>query len=120
MSKSTRLAIAGALVVAAFAALFAVLPPSGPGIKVEMKRAGGTYRFRPATVRVPLGGAVTFFNDSDVTHTATCPACGFDTSDVLPGKLEVITLTKAGTFRFSCRYYGADGMVGTVIVGRSS
>src|SRR5919109_3288818 len=103
MSKSARLSVVVALVVFAFSVLFAVLPSRGSGVNVKMGTAQARYRFRPATIHVRLGRAITFFNDSGVTHTAICPRCGFDTRDVLPGMLRVVKLTRAGTFPFFCR-----------------
>lgn len=105
---------------AAFAALFAVLPPTGTGRKVSMVAAAGSYRFRPAAVRVDAGGAVTFFNDSKVTHTATCDGCPWDTGDLFPGQLRTLRFDRALAVRFSCRYHGEGGMRGTLAVGRAT
>jgi plastocyanin len=116
MSRSTRLSIVGALAVFAFSVLFAVLPSRGSGTNVKMGTAQERYRFRPATIRVRLGGAITFFNDSGVTHTATCPRCSFDTRDVLPGMLRVVRANRTGTFNFFCRYHAGRGMTGTIVV----
>ena len=115
MSKTTRLSLVGLLAVFALSALFAVLPPRGSGKNVKMGTAQEHMRFRPATIRVAVGGAITFFNDSGITHTAVCPRCSFDTGDVLPGMLRVVKITRAGTFSFFCRYHQAQGMTGTII-----
>jgi plastocyanin len=115
MSKTTRLSLVGVLAVFALSALFAVLPPRGSGKNVKMETARGRPLFRPATIRVAVGGAITFFNDSGLTHRPTCPRCSFDTGDVLPGMLRVVKITRAGTFSFFCRYFRARGMTGTII-----
>ena len=73
-------------------------------------------RFRPAKISVKTGGAVTFVNDSKLTHTATCRGCSADTGDLQPGLIRTITFTKPGTFPIFCRYHGAQGMVGEVDV----
>jgi plastocyanin len=103
---------------AAFAALFAVLPATPTGRKVEMVRADG-FRFRPTTVRIALDGAVTFTNNSRVTHTATCTGCprDFDTGDVFPGASRTVRFARAGVYRFACRYHGARGMAAVLVVG---
>jgi plastocyanin len=99
--------------LASFAALVGVLPSSGAGREVRMR----DRRFVPEEVRVPVGGAVTFVNESPLTHTASCPACARDTGDILPGTLRTVVFPHAGTFELVCRYHGAQGMRARLVVG---
>lgn len=117
MSRVLKYSLVAA--AAAFAALFAVLPATPTGRKVEMVQAGGSYRFRPAGVRISPDGAVAFVNNSRVTHTATCAECprDVDTGDVFPGTFRTIRFTAPGVYRFVCRYHGARGMAMVLIVG---
>jgi plastocyanin len=110
-----RYVVASVIAVAGFASLFAVLPSKGAGREVVM--SGNQYR--PATVRIPVGGAITFTNEDRVTHTATCQGAGCpkDSGDIQPGLFKTLTFTRAGTFHMVCRYHGEAGMIATVTVG---
>jgi plastocyanin len=110
-----RYTIAAVIALAGFSALFAVLPSQGAGTKVRMK--GNQYR--PARPRIPVGGAITFVNEDDVTHTATCQGrgCPKDSGDIQPGTLKTLTFAEAGTYHMICRYHGEAGMIATVTVG---
>jgi plastocyanin len=99
--------------VALLGALFMVLAPHRSGPAVRM--AG--LAFRPGTVRIQPGGAVTFENRSSTTHTATCEACALDAGDVQPGLAKTLTFARAGTYQIVCRYHVARGMQMTVVVG---
>ncbi len=110
-----RYAIAAVVTLAGFAALFAVLPSQGAGTDVSMR----DLQYRPGTIRIPAGGAITFENEDRVTHTATCQGqgCPRDSGDIRPGLLRTITFTRAGTYHMVCRYHGEQGMIATVTVG---
>jgi plastocyanin len=110
--KRRRYTVASVIAVAGFAALFAVLPSQGAGKKVKLVGVA----FKPASITVSVDGAITFENDSKVTHTATCPACRLDTGDIQPGTFKTLTFPKAGTFQIVCRYHGEQGMVAQVVV----
>jgi plastocyanin len=110
--KTRRYAVASVIAVAGFAALFAVLPSKGAGR--EVKLVG--FRYQPAAVSIERGGAVTFTNDSKVTHTATCSGCRLDTGDIQPGMFKTLTFPATGRFTIFCRYHGNAGMVATVTV----
>lgn len=105
--------VAAVLAGAGFAALFAVLPSQGSGVEVLMRG----FRFRPDSIKISVGGAVTFVNEDDVTHTATCQGCSQDTGDVQPGLLRTVTFPRAGTFHLVCRYHGEQGMIAILTVG---
>jgi plastocyanin len=100
----------------AVAALASFLPRSGPSFKLRLT----DNRFRPQVLTVAVGESISIENDGATTHTFTCPACGVDTGDVQPGLTKVVTLRRAGRFEFFCRYHGAQGMVGQLIVGERS
>jgi plastocyanin len=118
--KTRRYAVASVIAVAGFAALFAVLPSKGAGR--EVKLVG--FRYRPAAVTIQKGGAVTFTNDSKVTHTATCQSgskvgtgrCRLDTGDIQPGMFKTLTFPSVGSYTIFCRYHAQAGMVATVSV----
>jgi plastocyanin len=107
-----RYVVASVIALAGFGALFMALPSQGAGLKVRL--VGMTYR--PSSFTIHAGGAVTFENDSRLTHTATCTKCGLDTGDIQPRTLKTLTFGKPGTYQLFCRYHGEQGMVATVIV----
>ena len=113
--KKRRYVVASVIAVAGFSALFAVMPSQGAGVEVPMR--GNLYR--PSTIRIPVGGAVTFVNEDEVTHTATCQGrgCPRDSGDIQPGTFKTLTFANAGTVHMVCRYHGELGMVATVVVG---
>jgi plastocyanin len=111
--KRRRYVVASVIAVAGFAALFAVLPSQGAGTKVRMVGV----RYRPDTIRIAAGGAVTFHNESKVVHTATCAGgCRLDSKDIQPGTIRTLTFPKAGTYQLFCRYHGTQGMVARLTV----
>jgi plastocyanin len=110
--KRRRYQIATVVAVAAFSALFAVLPSKGAGREIKMVG----FQFRPSTFTVRAGEAVTFVNETKLTHTATCKGCPQDTGDVQPGTIHTLTFTRAGTFELFCRYHQDRGMIAGVTV----
>lgn len=119
MSRRLRwIGITGAV---ALVALFALLPaamaaPRAAETKiVDMK----DFKFNPATITVNVGDTITWKNGDSAEHTATADDGTFDTGDVEAGKEASVTLTKAGTFPYYCKYHGGPGgkgMSGTVVV----
>ena len=89
-----------------------VLPARGAGKSVHLVG----YSYRPAKITVKAGGAVTFYNDAKVTHTATCPTCRLDTGDIQPGTFKTLTFPRAGNYQLVCRYHGSQGMVADLTV----
>lgn len=116
--KKRRYVVASVIAVGGFSALFAVMPSQGAGAAVLMR--GNQYR--PATIRIPIGGAITFTNQDEVTHTASCQGrgCPRDSGDIRPGTLKTLTFARAGTVHMVCRYHGELGMVATVTVGEAA
>ena len=102
--------------LAGFAALFAVLPSQGAGTKVRIEG----LRYRPATIKIEAGGAITVHNDTKIVHTATCFGCSVDSKDIEPGTIKTLTFPKAGTYKLYCRYHGQSaGMVADLVVSPS-
>ena len=109
-----RYVVAAVVAVAGFSALFAVLPSQGAGVDVRMQG----NRYRPDSVTIGEGGAITFTNEDDVTHTATCDGrgCPRDSGDIYPGQLKTLTFPQPGSYTIVCRYHGQAGMTAAVTV----
>lgn len=88
-------------------------------------------RYAPATVTIPLGSTIVWHNGSSLPHTASCdPAAAQNPSlaqlpesapawrsgDVYPGETWELTFQVVGTYVYSCRFHGEQGMVGTITV----
>ncbi|MFY9586100.1 MAG: cupredoxin domain-containing protein [Actinomycetota bacterium] len=111
--KRRRYVVASVVALAGFGALFAVLPSQGAGTKVTI--AG--FRYRPASIKIEAGGAITVHNDTKLVHTATCFGCPVDSKDIQPGTIRTITFPKAGTYQLYCRYHGQSrGMIARLVV----
>jgi plastocyanin len=73
------------------------------------------YIYKPASITVPQGTAVTFTNHDTTAHTATSKQSGvFESGAIQPGKSAKITLEKAGTFTYYCAFH--PFMKGTIVV----
>ena len=111
--KRRRYVIASVVALAGFAALFAVLPSQGAGTKVRITG----LRYRPESIKIAAGDAITVHNDSKLVHTATCFGCPVDSKDIQPGTIHTLTFPKAGTYQLYCRYHGQSaGMVARLVV----
>ncbi|MDP4231263.1 MAG: cupredoxin family copper-binding protein [Bacteroidota bacterium] len=75
-------------------------------------------KFAPETINVPVGTTVTWRNIDSKTHTATANDGSFDTGDMGTAEAKSVTFSKAGTFKYHCKYHTilGVGMTGTVIV----
>lgn len=60
------------------------------------------FAFGPATVTVALGHSVTWIDDDAVPHSATAQGRQWDTDQVVPGGSVTVTMTKPGTYAYSC------------------
>ena len=103
--------------------------------QVKVVPSGGTctslFCFRPKTVKVLHGNAVTWTNTTGATHTltrCTAAACqghgggtgtqsGFGDSNLAPSGKYTFTFTKTGTYLYYCAIHGYAVMHGTVKVG---
>ncbi len=87
--------------------------------------AGDDFKFTPATVRVAVGGKVTWTNTGSAPHTVTGGTSGNPdaASPVGDGQLTAqgqtyeVTFTAAGTYDYYCTPHASLGMVGQVVVG---
>lgn len=106
-------------VIAAFAAFFAVLPPTGADAQIRIIDQGGSWVLAPATGTVPVNGRVAFRNETAVTHTASCAKVGcWDSGDIQPGETVFVTVADEGDYRFVCRYHqDVPGLAGQVTAG---
>jgi hypothetical protein len=100
-------------VVVLLSAVFMVLKPHVPGTTVALR----DFRYSPSALVLRVGDAVSFVNDSKLTHTATCTNCTLDTGDVQPGLSRSITFREPGVYLFACRYHGDRGMTMQITVG---
>ena len=109
-----RYQIAALAAAAGIGALFMALDSSGSGLEVTMTQG---LRYRPEAIRIGVGGAVTFVNETSTTHTATCRGCSGDTGDVQPQQFKTLTFPAAGSYLIFCRYHADQGMIATLTVG---
>jgi LPXTG-motif cell wall-anchored protein len=105
----------------ALVALFALLPVAGAAPRAaETKTVNmANFKFDPPTITVNVGDTITWKNNDQALHTATADDGTFDTGDVAAGKEASVTLNKAGTFAYYCKYHGGPGgkgMSGTITV----
>jgi plastocyanin len=87
--------------------------------RVEMGPSSDPLAFDPASITVPVGSTVEWFNNTDLQHDVQAEDGSFGTpgSDLLGkgGKYE-FRFSKAGTFKYFCTPHKSSGMVGTVTV----
>src|SRR5262245_26287223 len=78
--------------------------------------------FEPKDITVPVGGAVTWHNDSSVQHDAKADDGSFSSPMLDKGKEFSFTFKAPGTFSYKCTVPGhaSAGMTGKVIVGAAS
>jgi len=88
------------------------LQEEGSTLKADVTISG--YAFSPATIRVKVGGTVTWTNQDPVAHTVTADGGSFDTKLISQGKSASVTFDKAGTYPYHCTPH--PNMKGTVIV----
>ena len=103
------------------AAALAADPTAPPVVHCEKDCIVHTkdFAYKPVTLEVPVGTAVTFVNDDDAAHTVTAveqvsqqPI--FNSGDMPKGAKWTYTFKKAGTFKYTCGYHAF--MNGTIIV----
>jgi plastocyanin len=74
------------------------------------------FAFSPATVRVKLGGTVTWTNKDASPHTATDLNGHFDSGSLATDKTFTQTFSTAGTYTYHCTIHSMMANA-TVIVG---
>lgn len=77
------------------------------------------FLFKPASLSVKAGAAVTWTNRDDIAHTITSGSPGstkgeFDSGDVTLGKTFTHTFGTAGTFAYFCKNH--NSMTGQITV----
>lgn len=106
-------AVAG-LVACGSASPSAAAPASAPQQGSETVVAIKDFAFKPASLTVAVGGAVTFRNDDSAAHTATADDKSWDSKNLAQGKTFAYTFAKAGTVKYHCDIH--QYMTGTIIV----
>jgi plastocyanin len=82
---------------------------AGGAVKISI----ADYKYMPETVTVKPGTRVTWTNQDTARHTATSGSA-FDTGDLDKGDSKVLTLSKPGSFTYTCQFHAF--MKGTVVV----
>ncbi len=62
-------------------------------------------QFQPGTVRIKVGGTVTWNNADDRDHTVTAVDNSFKSGNLKSGASFTFRFTKAGNFDYSCTYH---------------
>jgi plastocyanin len=75
---------------------------SRSGVSSSVAASIGDRVFSPATIRVAVGGSVTWTNDDDDEHTVTASDGSFDSGVMGQGGTHPQRFTTAGTFSFLC------------------
>lgn len=98
-------------ILLAAAAVFALL--AAPALAADYTVVIKNMKFGPAPSGLHVGDVVTWQNDDILRHTATARDKSFDI-DLPPHSSKELTLKKAGTFAFYCKFH--PGMTGTLVV----
>lgn len=73
------------------------------------------FKYMPATLTVKAGTKVTFVNQDSAEHTATAQNQSiFNTGTLNHGQSKTVTVSKAGTYPYSCLFHAF--MHGTLVV----
>lgn len=71
------------------------------------------FAFQPASLNVAEGDTVTFTNKDGAPHTATASDKSFNTGSLSGGQTTTVTIGKAGTFSYKCRFH--PSMTGKIV-----
>lgn len=102
------------------AVLALALGPTTPAAGQQARVSAIDDVFLPNTIRVPVGGTVTWANDGRNPHTVTADDLSFDAGDLATGDEFSRTFEEEGVVLYFCRFHGAAGglgMTGTILVG---
>ncbi len=101
---------AAALVVAGAALVLANGPASSASTSAPVTGTSATlvisnFLYHPAVLTVKAGTTITVVNHDPVEHTATDPSGAFDTGTLNQGSTAHFTLSKPGTYDFTCSFH---------------
>ncbi|HET7412957.1 MAG TPA: cupredoxin domain-containing protein [Pararhizobium sp.] len=88
-------------------------PISGTAFAAEHTITIKNMKFGPVPSGLHVGDVIVWKNDDILRHTATARDKSFDV-DLPPHSTKELTLKKAGTLAFYCRFH--PGMTGTLVV----
>jgi plastocyanin len=77
-------------------------PPATPP-QIEVAIEG--FAFKPATLNIPTGTTVLWYNNDSVDHTVTARDNSFDSDIISPGKTFKHTFQQSGTSEYYCRIH---------------
>jgi plastocyanin len=86
--------------------------PSPTPTITEVEISG--FAFVPATITIPVGTTVTWFNKDSVAHTVSSRADVFDSGNLSGGATFSYTFDQKGSFEYYCKLH--PSMRGKVIV----
>lgn len=87
--------------------------PAAENTTVAMVKS---YRFDPATIRVPVGTAVTWTNQDNFTHDVRIiGADGWHSQPLRPGESVTHTFSQPGEYAYECTFH-SQNMKGKVVV----
>jgi len=72
--------------------------PMAGDVQIRMRN----FAFGPAAVTVAVGYRITWIDDDAVPHSATAQDGQWNTNQVVPGGNFTVTMTKPGTYAYSC------------------
>jgi len=76
--------------------------PAGDPVKIAIT----DFKYIPDTVTVPKGTRVEWTNNDVAPHTATSKdEATFDTGTLRKGQAKALTLSRAGTYEYFCRFH---------------
>ena len=120
MNRPPTFVLALAVPVIALVAIIGTRAIEGPSSSGATVQAGANavvikdFAFAPPKLTVPTGTTLKVTNDDGAKHTLTARDGDFNTGDLGGGQTKKITLKKAGTFEYYCKFH--DYMTGTLVV----
>src|SRR5215211_5189683 len=120
MLMSRRIRSLGILALVLLIALFALAPlaSAAPRAAETKTVTVKNFEFAPKDLTINVGDTVMWKNEGPSAHTATSTDGAFDSGNLDAGQDFSFTFTKAGTFKYACKYH--DIMQGTITVGEAA
>jgi LPXTG-motif cell wall-anchored protein len=115
-----RIRSIGILALVSLIALFALAPLAGAAPRAAETKTVNIkdFEFAPKELTINVGDTVMWENDGPSTHSATSTDGVFDSDAIKAGEDFSFTFTKAGTFKYACKFH--DIMQGTITVGEAA